>query len=97
MLCLCRVKQIRIHNNYCDYINSFFTTPSLIKISSTSAWVGGETKACFARSKPMDVNDFLIHSNTLNIRLSRNLIAQSRGDHFCEYIKWQFLRQTKIA
>ena len=31
--------------------------------------------ACFARSKPMGLNDFLIHSNALNIRLSRNLIT----------------------
>ena len=38
----------------------------------------------------MDLNDFLIHSNALNIRLSRNLITQSRGDRFREYInKWQ--------
>ena len=30
----------------------------------------------------MDLNDFLIRSNVLNIRLSRNLITQSREDHF---------------
>ena len=40
----------------------------------------------------MDLNDFLIHSNALNIRLSGNLITQSIGDRFCEYInKWQLL------
>ena len=38
----------------------------------------------------MDLNDFLIRSNVLNIRLSRNLITQSHRDRFCEYInKWQ--------
>ena len=52
--------------------------------------MGGETKVCFARLRSMDLNDFLIHSNALNIRLSRNLITQSRGDRFREYInKWQ--------
>ena len=45
-----------------------------------------ETKACFARSKSMDLNDFLIHSNALNIRLSRNSITESRRDGFREYI-----------
>ena len=49
-------------------------------------WVGGETNACFARLKSMDLNDFLIHSNALNIRLSRNLITQSHGDRFHKYI-----------
>ena len=86
VLCLCRVKQMQIHNNYCEYINNYFITPRLIKINSTSARVGGDTKASFARSKSMDLNDFLIHSNTLNIRLFRNLITQFRGDRFHEYI-----------
>ena len=36
----------------------------------------------------MDLNDFLIHSNALNIRLSRNLITQSRRDRFREYINY---------
>ena len=50
----------------------------------------GETNACFARSKLIDLNDFLIHSNALNIPLLRNLITQSHGDSFYEYInKWQ--------
>ena len=54
-------------------------------------WVAGETNACFARSKLMELNGFLTHSNALNIRLSHNLITQSRGDRFCEYINnWQF-------
>ena len=49
------------------------------------------TNACFAGSKLMDLNDFLFHSNALNIGLSRNLITQSHGD-FREYInKWQLL------
>ena len=48
--------------------------------------MGGETNACFARSKSMDLNDFLIHSKALNIQLSRNLITQSYGDRFHEYI-----------
>ena len=40
----------------------------------------------------MDLNDFSIHSNALNIRLLHNLIMQSHGDHFREYInKWQLL------
>ena len=34
----------------------------------------------------MDLNDFLIHSNALNIRLSRNLITQSCRDRLHEYI-----------
>ena len=38
----------------------------------------------------MDLDEFLIHSNALNIQLSRNLITQSRGDRFREYTnKWQ--------
>ena len=50
----------------------------------------GETKARFARSTLMNLNDFLIHSNALNIPLLRNLITQSHGDGFYEYInKWQ--------
>ena len=54
------------------------------------AWVGGETNACFARSKSMNLNDFLIYRNTLTIWLSRNLITQSHGDRFRECInKWQ--------
>ena len=36
----------------------------------------------------MDLNDFLIHNNALNIRLSRNLITQSRRDRFREYINY---------
>ena len=53
-------------------------------------WVRGETNMCFTRSKSMDLNDFLIRSNVLNIQLSRNLITQSHRDRFCEYInKWQ--------
>ena len=53
-------------------------------------WVRGETNTCFTRSKSMDLNDFLIRNNVLNIRLSRNLITQSNRDRFCEYInKWQ--------
>ena len=27
LLCHCRVKQIRIRNNYCEYINTYFITP----------------------------------------------------------------------
>ena len=38
----------------------------------------------------MDLNDFLIHSNALNTRLSPNLITQPLEDCFREYInKWQ--------
>ena len=49
-----------------------------------------KTKAYFARSKSKDLNDFLIHSNALNIWLPRNLSTQSRGDRFHEYINtWQ--------
>ena len=46
--------------------------------------MGGETNACW--SKSMDLNDFLIHSNPLNICLSRNLITQSRENRFRKYI-----------
>ena len=54
------------------------------------SWVDGETKACFAKLKSMDLNDFLINCNALNNRLSPNLITQSRGDRFREYInKWR--------
>ena len=49
-------------------------------------WFTLKTKACFARSKSMDLNDFLIHSSALNIRLSCNLITQSPEDRFHEYI-----------
>ena len=58
--------------------------------------MGGETKVCFARSKSMDnLNDSLIHSNALNIPLSRNLITQHHGDRFHEYInKWQLLSNS---
>ena len=53
-------------------------------------WVGGDTNACYARSNLIDLNDFLIHSNALYIGLSCNLITQSHGVRFCEYInKWQ--------
>ena len=38
---LCRVKQIGIRNNYCEYINSYFITPRLIKINPTSSRVPG--------------------------------------------------------
>ena len=49
-----------------------------------------KTNGCFGRTKSMDLNDFLIHSNTLNIRLSRNLNFAIYGDRFREYInKWQ--------
>ena len=39
----------------------------------------------------MDLSDFLIPSNALNIQLSCNLIRQSRQDRFHEYIKKQQL------
>ena len=32
----------------------------------------------------MDLNEFSIHSNALNIRYSRNLITQFHGDSFRE-------------
>ena len=49
-----------------------------------------KSNACFARSKSMDLNDFLTPSNALNIRLSRDLITQSSEDGSHEYInKWQ--------
>ena len=56
-----------------------------------------ETKASFARSKSMDLNDFLIHSNALKIRLSRNLITQSDGGHYREYVnKWKLNETFKL-
>ena len=30
-------------------------------------WLGGKINACYARSKSMDLNDFLIHSNALTL------------------------------
>ena len=40
----------------------------------------------------MDLIDFLIYINALNILLSRNLITQFHGNHFRNYTnKWQFL------
>ena len=44
--------------------------------------MGGETNACFAKSKSMDLNDFLIYSNDFLIFL----ITQSRRNRFREYI-----------
>lgn len=49
-------------------------------------WVGGETKAFFTRSNLMDLNNFLIHSNALKIRLLRSLITQLREDRCRENI-----------
>ena len=55
-----------------------------------------KTKACLSRLKLLNLNDLLIHCNALNVWLWRNLIMQSRGDHFHEYInKWQFF-DTRI-
>ena len=45
-------------------------------------WVGRETTTSFARSGVMDLNDFLICKNALNIRFSRDIVAQSHEDHF---------------
>ena len=45
-------------------------------------WVGRETTTSFARSRVMDLNDFLICKNALNIRFSRDIVAQSHEDHF---------------
>ena len=47
----------------------------------------------------MNVNDFFIRSNDLNIRLSRNLITQFHGDRFRKYKnKWQLIQLlTKTA
>ena len=41
----------------------------------------------FARSKSIDLNYSLILINTLNTRLPHNLITQSHGDCFREYIE----------
>ena len=43
-------------------------------------WVGRETTTSFARSRVMDLNDFLICKNALNIRFSRDIVAQSHED-----------------
>ena len=49
-------------------MNSYFITPCSIKIKSNSAsWLGGEINACFAISKSMDMKDFFMFSNVLNI------------------------------
>ena len=38
----------------------------------------------------MDLKDFLVCSNALNIQFSRNLITQSYGNRFRDYMnKWQ--------
>ena len=42
--------------------------------------LGGKTNTCFARSKSMDLNDFLIISNALSIQC--DLVTQSHGDLF---------------
>ena len=41
----------------------------------------------FAKSKSIDLNYSLILINTLNTRLPHNLITQSHGDCFREYIE----------
>ena len=67
-----------------------YQNPDNFKSWPVHSWVGGETKVCFAGSKSMDLNDFLIHSNALNTRLSPNLVTQPLGDRFRKYInKWQ--------
>ena len=71
MLGLCRVKEISIQNS-CEYIN-YLTQPVL-------GSVGVGNKKCFARSKLMDLSDFLICSNALNIRLISYTV--SRGPFF---------------
>ena len=44
----------------------------------------------------MDLNDFLIRSNALNIWLSLNLITQPHGHRFREYTnKWQLFMLPK--
>ena len=48
--------------------------------------MGGQTIVYFARSKSIDLNDFLIQSNALNIGLSHKLITLSHEDRFREYI-----------
>ena len=44
-------------------------------------------------SKSMDLNDILIHSSALNIRLLRNVTTQSRGDR---YYNWQLFIAEKV-
>ena len=44
----------------------------------------GKTNTYFVRSKSMDLCDFLIRSNNLNIQISRNLATQIHGNHFRE-------------
>ena len=80
----CRVKQIRIHNT-CEYMNRY----KCLKFSDQSKlsqpvhwWVEGENNTCFAKSKLMELNNFLICSNVLNIQFLRNIVTQSHGDHF---------------
>ena len=46
----------------------------------------------------MGLNDFLIHSNALNIQLPCNLITQSREGLFREYLnKWQITWSKRIG
>ena len=45
----------------------------------------------------MDLNNFLIYSNALSIRLSRNLVTQSHGDRFREYVnKFQLFANSYV-
>ena len=80
----CTVKQIRIHNT-CEYMNryNYLKFPDQSKLSQpVHWWVEGEDNTCFVKSKLMDLNNFLIRSNVLNIQFLRNLVTQSHGDHF---------------
>ena len=70
---------MKIMNVSMSYINkniiiSWFPDQSKLT-QPVQGWLGGETNRCFARSKPVDLKDFLIRSNALNIWLSRNLVT----------------------
>ena len=59
--------------------------------------MGGQTIAYFARSKSIDLNDFLIQSNALNIELSHKLITLSHENRFREYIcKWPLFSNSYV-
>ena len=47
-----------------------------------------EKQYVFARSNSMVLNNFLIQSKALSIRLVRNLVTESYEDHFTWMHKW---------
>ena len=70
-MCLYRVKQVQIHNS-CEYINWLLFHNSRINQNEHNqckgGWVGWQIRVLLDK-KSIDLNDLLIRSNALNIRL----------------------------